>query len=154
MRSFIALVTGLIFGIGLTISRMVDPAKVLGFLDVGAIPSGGWDPSLAFVMIGALIVTAPAYALARKRAKPVIGNISLVPTRRDIDGRLIAGSLVFGIGWGLAGICPGPAIAALSFGMNEIYIFFAAMLAGMAIFQYGLAPRSPSGASAKPQGAA
>lgn len=149
MRTIIALFTGLLFGAGLTISRMIDPAKVIGFLDFGGIPSGAWDPSLAFVMGGALAVSAPAFYFAKLRGKPFVGQLMIIPNRRDIDWRLISGSLIFGIGWGLAGICPGPAITALTFGMNEIYIFVAAMLAGMAIYQYALSPGGWSSGSAK-----
>lgn len=149
MRTVIALFTGLLFGAGLTISRMIDPAKVIGFLDFGGIPSGAWDPSLAFVMGGALAVSAPAFYIAKLRGKPLVGQLMIVPNKRDIDWRLVSGSLIFGIGWGLAGICPGPAITALSFGMNEIYIFVAAMLAGMAIYQYALSPGGWSSGSAK-----
>ncbi len=149
MRTVIALFTGLLFGAGLTISRMIDPAKVIGFLDFGGIPSGAWDPSLAFVMGGALAVSAPAFYFAKLRGKPLVGQLMIIPDRRDIDWRLISGSLIFGIGWGLAGICPGPAITALTFGMNEIYIFVAAMLAGMAIYQYALSPGGWSSGSAK-----
>lgn len=140
MRVFVALVTGLLFGMGLTVSRMVDPAKVLSFLDFGSIPTGTWDPSLAFVMGGALAVTAPAYYFARLQGKPLIGHILIIPTRDDIDWRLASGSVIFGAGWGLAGICPGPAITALSFGMHEFYVFAAAMLMGMALYQYILMP--------------
>lgn len=149
MRTVIALFTGLLFGAGLTISRMIDPAKVIGFLDFGGIPSGAWDPSLAFVMGGALAVSAPAFYIAKLRGKPLVGQLMIVPNKRDIDWRLVSGSLIFGIGWGLAGICPGPAITALSFGMNEFYIFVAAMLAGMAIYQYALSPGGWSSGSAK-----
>ena len=143
MRNLIALLTGLLFGIGLTISQMIDPAKVIGFLDVGGVASGAWDPSLAFVMGGALLVSAPAYYFAQRRGRPVIGNVLVIPARRDIDAKLVAGSLTFGAGWGLAGICPGPAIAALSFGMSEIAIFVVAMIAGMALYQYALGPAAP-----------
>ncbi len=153
MRNIIALITGLLFGAGLTISQMINPAKVIGFLDIGGLPSGAWDPSLAFVMGGALLVTAPAYYFARRRGEPVIGHVLVIPTRKDIDARLAAGSLVFGAGWGLAGICPGPAVTALSFGMNEIYIFVAAMLAGMAIYQYAFGPSAPAAINPEPRGA-
>jgi len=148
LKIVIALATGLIFGAGLTISRMIDPAKVLGFLDVGGIPTGAWDPSLALVMIGALAVTAPAYHWARQRGKPLLGPVLLVPERRDIDLRLAGGAALFGAGWGLAGICPGPAIAILGFGTVHILVFFLAMLAGMAAFQYGPALLTPPGARA------
>lgn len=142
-RYLIALACGLIFGIGLTISQMIDPAKVLGFLDVGAIPAGGWDPSLLFVMIGAIGVAAPAYYLTGQRARPVIGHLFLVPKRNDINLSLVSGSLIFGAGWGLAGICPGPAISALGLGNTSIYWFFGAMLIGMAISIFQNSGRLP-----------
>ncbi|MFN4282842.1 MAG: DUF6691 family protein [Alphaproteobacteria bacterium] len=129
MRVVVALAAGLIFGFGLALSQMIDPAKVLAFLDV----AGAWDPSLAFVMIGALTVAAPAYALAARRARPLYGDNFAVPTRRDIDKPLAFGALLFGAGWGLAGYCPGPAIASLTFGLWQTWLFVAAMLAGMAL---------------------
>jgi len=146
LKVVIALATGLIFGAGLTISRMIDPAKVLGFLDFGGIPSGAWDPSLALVMASALAVTAPAYYWARQRGRPMLGRVLLVPERRDIDMRLAGGAALFGAGWGLAGICPGPAIAILGFGTLHILVFFVAMLVGMAAYQYAPAALSPPGA--------
>jgi uncharacterized protein len=102
----IALVTGLLFGAGLTISQMINPAKVLNFLDLGGIATGSWDPSLAFVMAGALAVTAVGYRLAWRRARPLFAQAFQLPTRKDLDARLVTGSILFGIGWGLAGICP------------------------------------------------
>lgn len=126
-----SLVIGALFGAGLAISGMMNPAKVLGFLDF----SGNWDPTLGLVMFGALIVTIPAFALARKRPSPMLGGEFQVPTRRDIDWRLLAGAAMFGIGWGLVGFCPGPALAALSSGLSEVFIFVAAMLAGMVLFR-------------------
>ncbi len=135
MRILVALVAGLVFGAGLTISQMVNPAKVLAFLDIGAIAKGGWDPSLAFVMGGALIVAAPAFLLIRQFGRPLLAGSLQIPTRRDIDGRLLAGAAIFGAGWGLVGFCPGPAVAALAFGLAKPLIFVAAMLAGMAIHE-------------------
>lgn len=129
MRVAAALVAGLLFGIGLALSQMIDPAKVLAFLDV----AGAWDPSLALVMIGALIVAAPAYALARKSTRPLYGQSFSLPTRRDIDRPLVFGALLFGAGWGLAGYCPGPAIASLSLGLWQPWLFALAMIAGMAL---------------------
>jgi len=137
--ALIALLAGLVFGTGLTVSRMADPAKVLAFLDVAAIARNAWDPSLALVMAAALAVSAPAFLLARKRGRAVIGPLRL-PSRRDLDGRLIAGATVFGIGWGLVGFCPGPAMAALGFGASKALIFFAAMLGGMALYEFVAAP--------------
>jgi uncharacterized membrane protein YedE/YeeE len=123
--------TGLIFGVGLIVSGMANPAKVLGFLDL----AGAWDPSLAFVMAGAIAVAALAYAFAGKRSTSLIGQPMRLPTSRAIDGRLLAGSIVFGIGWGIAGFCPGPALVALGAGQLEAAVFVAAMLGGMALFE-------------------
>jgi uncharacterized membrane protein YedE/YeeE len=126
-------VAGLLFGGGLVLSGMVNPEKVLRFLDLGAIPAGGWDPSLAFVMGGALAVALPAFALARRRAKPLLGEAFHLPERGAVDLRLILGSILFGIGWGLVGFCPGPAIAALGLDGWKAPIFVLAMLAGMTL---------------------
>jgi uncharacterized protein len=125
-----ALASGLIFGFGLTISGMIQPTKVLGFLDVLAIGSS-WDPTLAFVMIGALAVAAPGYGLARRRAKPVLAPASLWPTKTDLDRPLIAGAVLFGLGWGLVGLCPGPAIANLATLTPRVVVFVLAMGIGM-----------------------
>jgi hypothetical protein len=126
-------VAGLLFGGGLVLSGMANPEKVLRFLDLGAIPAGGWDPSLAFVMGGALAVALPAFALARRRAKPLLGEAFHLPERGAVDLRLILGSILFGIGWGLVGFCPGPAIAALGLDGWKAPIFVLAMLAGMTL---------------------
>ena len=114
---------GLVFGLGLVIAGMSDPAKVLNFLDLGAIPTGGWDPSLAFVMGGAIAVTFAGFRLVLRRKQPIFGGTFHLPTATDIDARIIAGPALFGVGWGLAGFCPGPALTAL--------IFVVAMLVGM-----------------------
>jgi len=118
---------GLIFGLGLTVSQMINPAKVLAFLDI----TGAWDPSLALVMASALAVTAIGYRLVWRRRRPLAGGSFQVPSTQAIDARLIGGSVLFGLGWGLAGLCPGPAIAALGTGRPDVAIFFAAMLTGM-----------------------
>ncbi len=131
-----ALVAGLVFGIGLTVSQMVNPAKVLAFLDV----TGNWDPSLAFVMGGALLVTFVGYRLAWRRPKPLLGERFALPTARQIDLPLIAGAVLFGVGWGLVGLCPGPAIAALTLGGWPVLLFVGAMVAGMALAE-GLSRR-------------
>jgi uncharacterized membrane protein YedE/YeeE len=123
---------GLLLGLGLVIAGMSDPAKVLNFLDVGAIPAGTWDASLAFVMAGAIAVTAAGYRLVLRRDGPVLGDLFHLPTKQDIDGRILAGPAIFGIGWGLAGFCPGPALTALTTGGTPAWIFVAAMFAGMA----------------------
>ena len=131
MHIFVSLVAGLVFGLGLVISGLANPVKVLGFLDV----AGRWDPSLAFVMGGAVAVGAVAFALARKRTASLLGLPIQVRSDGGIDARLAVGSLLFGIGWGLVGLCPGPAIAALGIGGQKALVFFTAMVAGMAIFE-------------------
>lgn len=122
---------GLLFGLGLILSGMTDPGKVLGFLDL----AGLWDPSLAFVMGGAIAVGALAFAVAKKRTRSFLGGAMHVPTARDIDKRLVLGSLLFGVGWGLAGFCPGPAIVSAAAGQPKAMVFVAAMLAGMWLFE-------------------
>lgn len=130
MNALAAFAAGLVFGIGLIVSGMTDPGKVIGFLDL----AGRWDPSLAFVMGGAILVGYFSFAAAGKRGRTFLGGAMQLPTRRDIDARLVAGSTVFGIGWGLAGFCPGPALVALGAGIDQAALFVAAMLAGMVIY--------------------
>ena len=122
-----SLVVGLLFGIGLCVSQMIDPAKVLGFLDI----AGVWDPTLAFVMAGALVTAFPGFWVARRWSSPVLTGRFYLPTRTDIDFQLVAGAVLFGVGWGLVGFCPGPAIAALGFGDVQVILFVVAMLGGM-----------------------
>jgi uncharacterized membrane protein YedE/YeeE len=131
MRILMALITGLVFGIGLIVSGMTNPAKVLGFLDL----AGRWDPSLALVMAGAILVALPAFRVAARRRQSLLGEPMHLPTATRIDRRLVLGSLAFGAGWGLAGFCPGPALASLATGAVQPLIFCAAMLAGMGIFE-------------------
>lgn len=131
MQIFIALMVGLVFGLGMIVSGMTDPAKVIGFLDL----AGDWDPSLAFVMAGAILVGIFAFAVARKRERSLLGAPMRLPTATNIDRRLVLGSLAFGVGWGLAGYCPGPALASLATGGVKPLIFTLAMLAGMALFE-------------------
>jgi uncharacterized membrane protein YedE/YeeE len=131
MAVLLQFVIGLVFGLGLIVSGMSNPAKVLNFLDFAAIGSGTWDASLAFVMAGAIAVTFTGFSLALKRSQPIFGEKFHLPTREDIDARVIAGPAIFGVGWGLAGFCPGPAITALGFGTKAAVIFVVAMLAGM-----------------------
>jgi len=126
-----SLFSGLVFGLGLLLSGMTNPAKVIGFLDV----AGAWDPSLAFVMVGAIAVAFFAFRFARSRGKSVLGLSVVLPRRHTVDARLILGSIVFGIGWGLAGYCPGPAIVSLGAGYEEAILFSAAMIAGMAVYE-------------------
>lgn len=131
MRRLTEFVVGLIFGIGLIISGMTNPAKVVGFLDL----AGLWDPSLAFVMGGAIFVGVVAFAFAKRRAVSFFGDALHWPTSSAIDRRLIIGSLIFGAGWGLAGFCPGPAMVSFSAGVPKAIAFVAAMLVGMALFE-------------------
>lgn len=126
-----AFLTGLIFGIGLLVSGMANPDKVLSFLDI----AGAWDPSLALVMGGAIAVGVIAFTLVRGRTHSLLGAPLKLPTKKDLDSRLIMGSLGFGIGWGLAGFCPGPALVAFGTGEAKAIVFVAAMLAGMGIFE-------------------
>ncbi|CQD76860.1 gene II and x proteins [Yersinia intermedia] len=130
MNLFFSLLAGLIFGLGLMVTGMANPAKVLGFLDIG----GLWDPSLALVMAAAVAIATLGFTWAKKRKVSLLGQPLQLPTSNRIDRRLIGGSLLFGAGWGLAGICPGPALVLLGAGMFKGVIFVAAMVAGMAIF--------------------
>ncbi len=126
-----AFVAGLIFGVGLILAGMANPAKVLAFLDL----AGNWDPSLALVMGGAIPVSAIGFYLVRYRATPLCGSSFQVPSNRQLDKRLVLGALGFGVGWGLAGFCPGPALVALGTGSLKAVVFVAAMLSGMLIFE-------------------
>jgi uncharacterized membrane protein YedE/YeeE len=126
-----AFASGLLFGLGLIVSQMVNPAKVLGFLDI----FGNWDPSLALVMGGAVAVSALGTLIAKRRGVPVLAPRLEIPTRRDLDLRLIGGAALFGIGWGLVGLCPGPALVGLTFGPWQVFVFVAAMIVGMAVFR-------------------
>lgn len=127
MIALASLLCGLLFGTGLVVSGMTQPAKVLGFLDV----LGRWDPTLAFVMVGALAVTTLGYALARRRLRPLLTPQHLWPTRTDIDRPLVVGSLLFGVGWGLSGLCPGPALVNIASLSPRLLAFVAAMAVGM-----------------------
>lgn len=132
LRMIVALFSGTLFGLGLTISGMVDPQKVIGFLDV----AGNWDPTLAFVMGGALLVAIPAFRLIFKRSHPVLQGEFEVPTKKELDASLLGGAALFGIGWGLSGFCPGPAVTALASGLLPVFAFVAAMIAGMALYKW------------------
>lgn len=125
-RFLVPLLCGLIFGAGLAISGMVNPAKVLGFLDV----TGQWDPSLLLVMGGGVAVFAAGFLLVKRSSRPLLAAKFEIPTRRDIDPKLVIGAALFGIGWGLAGFCPGPALTSLAFGLTKVYVFATAMVAG------------------------
>jgi uncharacterized membrane protein YedE/YeeE len=130
-QRFSEFLVGLLFGLGLILAGMTDPGKVIGFLDL----AGQWDPSLAFVMGGAIAVGIFAFTAARKRTLNFLGGAMHLPTSRDIDRRLVVGSLVFGAGWGVAGFCPGPALVSMAAGQPKAVVFVVAMLAGMAIFE-------------------
>jgi uncharacterized membrane protein YedE/YeeE len=131
MQALASLVAGLLFGIGLILAGMTDPSKVLGFLDL----FGVWDPSLALVMAGAILVGACAFAFGGKRETSWLGAPKWVPDQRAVDRPLVLGSLAFGVGWGLAGFCPGPALASLASGGSKVAVFMLAMLTGMALFE-------------------
>lgn len=133
-RLFVALVCGLLFGAGMVVSDMINPARVLAFLDV----AGGWDPSLAFVMGGALIPSSVAYLIRRRLNAPIAADAFHVPENRTIDLPLVGGAALFGLGWGLVGLCPGPALAALITGVWQAFVFVAALVAGMALFRLTL----------------
>lgn len=130
MRIAIAALAGALFGAGLLVSGMTDPARVRGWLDV----FGDWDPTLGFVLTGAILPMLIAWRIAARRRTALTGGPLPAPPSQRIDGRLIAGAALFGLGWGLAGLCPGPAMASLGFGGTPFLIFFAAMVAGMALF--------------------
>jgi uncharacterized membrane protein YedE/YeeE len=136
MRKSVGLVSqyliGVLFGLGLLVSGMSNPEKILAFLDLG----GAWDPSLIFVMGGAVLVGLVAFYLAKKRTQSFFGDALQIPTRRDIDKRLVIGSLLFGLGWGIAGFCPGPALVALGTGHAKPLVFVLAMLVGMAACEW------------------
>jgi uncharacterized membrane protein YedE/YeeE len=131
MQIIMAFATGLVFGLGLIVSGMTDPSKVIGFLDL----AGEWDPSLAFVMGGAVLVSSIAFYFAKGRTKSLLGDVMRLPTASQIDRRLVLGGLAFGAGWGLAGYCPGPALASLAQGGIQPLIFVSAMLIGMVIYE-------------------
>lgn len=141
MRLVISYLIGLIFGIGIALSGMANPAKVLNFFDI----AGAWDPSLAFVMGGALIVTFIGYRVVLKRPAPIMSQSFQLPTRRDLDLPLLGGSALFGVGWGIAGFCPGGALPALGTGRSEVFVFVAALVAGIIVsklLQSALAKRA------------
>ena len=145
-----AFAAGILFGAGVALADMVNPARVLGFLDI----AGHWDPTLAFVMGGAVLASAAGYLLTRRLRAPLFGNTFLIPENRRLDSQLIGGAALFGIGWGLVGFCPGPVIAGLIYGLWQPWLFVAAMLTGMAMQRAIATPgRRPSrGAEADARG--
>ena len=130
LRIIVALAAGLLFGLGLTVSQMINPAKVVAFLDV----AGDWDPSLAFVILGAISIAAIGFAFGKRQQAPVCAPEFVGPTNKAIDGRLVLGAVLFGTGWGLVGYCPGPALASLTFGGMSTAVFLVSMLIGMVVF--------------------
>lgn len=144
MYAFCALFAGFVFGLGLIVSGMVSPAKVLGFLDL----AGNWDPSLALVMVGAIAVGAAGFAVAGRRQVTLLGTPMRMPRANAINRRLVVGSLLFGMGWGLAGFCPGPALVALGAGEFKALVFVAAMVAGMFLYEWVEHVRVPSSGGA------
>jgi hypothetical protein len=141
LRVLAALVSGMIFGLGLSLSGMLDPARVRGFFNV----TGAWDPSLAFVLGGAVIIATIGYRLSLRFSRPLLDDRFRLPTKTRIDRSLILGSAIFGIGWGLAGFCPGPAVASLSLGLAPTILFVVAMLIGMVIHDRLVAPSRSGG---------
>jgi uncharacterized protein len=131
MQIFTSFVIGLIFGLGLILSGMTNPAKIIGFLDI----FGNWDPSLALVMLGAILVNAVSFQLIKKRKKSLLGQPVKLPATSNIDHKLIIGSAIFGVGWGLAGYCPGPSIASILQGGYQPVVFVISMLLGMVFFE-------------------
>jgi uncharacterized membrane protein YedE/YeeE len=136
LRMIVALSSGALFGLGLAVSGMANPQKVIGSLDV----AGDWDPTLAFVMGGALLVAAPTFRMIFRRRRPVLAENFELPTQKEIDTRLVGGSALFGVGRGLSGFCPGPAMAALAgtsaTGILPVFVFVAAMILGMVIYEW------------------
>lgn len=128
----VALISGLLFGFGLSVAQMIDPAKVIGFLNI----FGTWDPSLAFVMGAGLLVNIIATPLILKRSKPIFGELFRVPAKTDIDAKIIGGGVLFGIGWGLAGYCPGPILASVGFASNELLIVLVSYAVGTFLTKY------------------
>jgi len=132
MNLVVSLIAGVVMALGLCVSQMINPAKVIGFLDV----FGRWDPTLAFVMVGALLVSMISFRFALKREKPICGECYSLPNKQEIDAPLVAGAILFGIGWGLSGFCPAPAVASLAFGLPQSVIFVLAMSAGMMLYRF------------------
>ena len=147
MSRLYAFASGVLFAFGLTLAGMTEPARVLAFLDV----AGAWDPTLAFVMLGALCVTTPAFRYVLKRRRPWFAPGFALPTKTDLEPRLITGAALFGIGWGLAGLCPGPAVTALVTGSAGVFAFLAAMLAGFLLHDRIEARNATAGAPVAPR---
>jgi uncharacterized membrane protein YedE/YeeE len=146
MKSFIyllsALACGLLFGFGLSLSGMLDPARVRGFLDI----FGDWDPSLAFVLGGAVVASFAGFRLSRRRRAPLLAPRYDLPSNSKVDAPLVLGSAIFGVGWGIAGLCPGPAVASLALGLWPSFVFTLAMIVGMALFRFFTKVSAPADA--------
>ena len=136
MRILSTLFAGLLFGTGLILSGMANPTKVQNFLDV----FGTWDPSLAFVMGGAILVTAPGFWFVQKRSTPFFHDMFHLPTSNDVDARLLTGAALFGVGWGLGGLCPGPVVTSLPFATTGVLVFVPTMLVGMSLAKFTVLP--------------
>lgn len=132
MRNTVSLLAGVLFGFGLALSQMTDPAKIIGFLDF----SGNWDPTLALVLGGAVLVTLISFRFILRRAHPVFDTVFHLPARHDIDGRLIGGAAIFGVGWGMAGLCPGPGVASIAQGAWQPLVFVGGLAIGMLVFRH------------------
>lgn len=144
MRSLAAAFFGVLFGAGLLVSGMLDPAKVIGFLDV----AGAWNPQLAFVMGGAIAAAFPAFLIAKRRRTALLGGPIQLPETKLLDARLVGGAALFGLGWGLVGICPGPGVVLLGFAGPHAWLFGAAMVAGLLGARFAIRPRLPTVAPA------
>lgn len=144
-RMIVALFAGTLFGVGLAVSGMMNPAKIVGFLDI----AGDWDPTLAFVMGGALLITIPAFRVILERPRPLLADGFALPTKSALDVRLLGGAALFGVGWGLSGFCPGPAVAALVTGLVPVFAFVGAMVAGMVLYAW-VFERPDRGVKAQP----
>lgn len=140
-KTLSALAAGALFGVGLGVSGMTQPSKVMGFLDV----AGHWDPSLAFVMIGAIAVHFVLFRLIARRRSPLLDDRFHLPTRKDLDAKLVLGAAIFGVGWGLGGFCPGPGLVSSASGATTALVFVGAMLAGMLIHHFAQKPAAPRG---------
>jgi uncharacterized protein len=140
MLNIVSLISGILFGFGLALSGMVSPGKVVGFLDI----TGNWDPSLLFVMGGGVLVTVISFHFLLKRSNPIFGGQLILPTKQDIDMPLLAGAGIFGVGWAFGGLCPGPALSALAYGNEKIFIFVGAMVVGIALAKIGLRTFKPA----------
>lgn len=136
---FAAFLSGLVFAIGIAVGGMTDPMKVVSFLDV----TGAWDPSLAFVMGGAILLYAPVYHFVTKRTRPLLHHVFHLPTRKDIDARLVAGGVLFGVGWGVGGFCPGPAVVSAASLRGDVLTFVVSMFVGMAVVFFYDRARAP-----------